>query len=83
VLNVPLQLTLEIINMSDILWGAEAIGRAAGIVDDNGEVNIRKVFHQLENGHLPAQKKGRLWQSTKTAIHRALEINPPQQTVTD
>jgi hypothetical protein len=69
--------------MSDVLWGAKAIGHEAGIVDDSGEVNIRKVFHQLENGHLPARKVGRLWQSTKTAIRRALEINPPQQTVTD
>jgi hypothetical protein len=60
--------------MTDVLWGAEAIGRAAGIVDENGTVNRRKVFHHLESGHLPAKKIGRLWISSVTAIHRALEV---------
>jgi hypothetical protein len=63
--------------MSDILWGAEAIGREANIVDENGAVDRRKVFYQLETGNLPAKKVGRLWVSTTTAIRRALEIEAP------
>jgi hypothetical protein len=60
--------------MSDILWGAEAIGRAANIVDAKGAVDRRKVFYQLEIGNLPAKKVGRIWVSSVTAIQRALEI---------
>jgi hypothetical protein len=60
--------------MSDTLWGATAIGREAGLVDENGEVNLRKVFYQLETGNLPGKKIGRIWVSSVTAIRRALEI---------
>jgi hypothetical protein len=61
--------------MSDVLWGAEAIGREANIVDKkSGEVNLRKVFYQLETGNLPGKKVGRIWISSVTAIRRALEI---------
>jgi hypothetical protein len=60
--------------MSDVLWGAEAIGREANIVDESGEVDIRKLYYMLEMGYLPAKKVGRAWMSTTTAIRRALEI---------
>jgi hypothetical protein len=60
--------------MSDTIWGAERIGREAGIVDENGEVDLRKVFYQLETGNLPGKKVGRLWISSVTAIRAALEI---------
>jgi hypothetical protein len=50
------------------IWGAEAIGREANIVDDDGNVNLRKTFYQLENGLLPATKVGRLWASTRRRI---------------
>jgi hypothetical protein len=59
---------------SDILWGALAIGREANIVDENGEVDLRKVFYRLESGHLPGKKVGRAWISTVSAIRRVFEI---------
>jgi hypothetical protein len=63
--------------MSDnILWGAEAIGRAANILNADGEVDIRRVFYRLELGHLPGKKVGRVWTSTRDAIHRTFEIKP-------
>jgi hypothetical protein len=58
-------------NPSDLdrpLWGAEAIGREAGILDDNGNVDLNRVFYQLACGHLPASKAGRLWVSTPRRI---------------
>jgi hypothetical protein len=60
--------------MSEILWGATAIGREANIVNENGEVDIRRLYYMLEKGYLPAKKVGRAWMSTATAIRRALEI---------
>jgi hypothetical protein len=53
------------------LWGAEAIGREAGLIDDQGEVDIRKTFYLLERKLLPATKIGRQWTSTPARI-RAL-----------
>jgi hypothetical protein len=65
--------------MSDILWGAVAIGREAGIVDKDGEVDIRRLYYMLEKGYLPAKKVGRAWVSSSRAIRAALEIEaaPP------
>jgi hypothetical protein len=37
--------------MDEILWGAEAIGKAIGRTD-------RQVFHMHENGLLPTRKVG-------------------------
>jgi hypothetical protein len=36
------------------LWGAEAIGREAGLLDDAGNVNLRAAFYALEKGIIPA-----------------------------
>jgi hypothetical protein len=60
--------------MSDTLWGAAAIARAAGVVDEDGEADLRRVFYLLEKGYLPARKVGRAWISSRSAIQRALEI---------
>jgi hypothetical protein len=60
--------------MSDILWGAEEIGREANLLDENGDVDRRRVFYKLERGLLPAKKNGREWVSTRTAIRSALAI---------
>jgi hypothetical protein len=54
------------------LWGAEAIGREANLVDDDGEVHIRKTFYLLEKGLLPGTKIGRQWTSTPRRIRHAL-----------
>jgi hypothetical protein len=50
-------------------WGAEAIGRDAGLVNDDGTVNLRAVYYALEQGHLPATKVGKRWVSTRRRIY--------------
>jgi hypothetical protein len=52
------------------LWGAEAIGREANVVDEDGNVDLRKVYYLLENELLPGTKVGKLWTSTKRRIRR-------------
>jgi hypothetical protein len=64
----------EVAHMSDILWGAVAIGREANIIDENGEVDIRRLYYMLDKGYLPAKKIGRAWISSTTAIRSALEV---------
>jgi hypothetical protein len=58
------------------LRGAEAIGREAGVIDENGKVDLRKTFYLLEKGHLPGTKVGRLWVSTPRRL-RALFAGEP------
>jgi hypothetical protein len=60
-------------NLDLPLWGAENIGREAGVVKAKGDQKgIRKSFYLLENGLLPATKIGRQWTSTRRRIRRAL-----------
>jgi hypothetical protein len=47
------------------LYGAEAIGRAAGFIDEDGNVKIRSVYHALESRLLDADKFGKIWVSTR------------------
>jgi hypothetical protein len=35
------------------LWGAQAIGREANILDEDGNVDTARVYYVLENGYLP------------------------------
>ncbi|HTV44842.1 MAG TPA: hypothetical protein VMF05_05965 [Stellaceae bacterium] len=46
---------------SDLLWGAEAIGREI-------KLPIKKVFYHLEKGNLPAKKIGGLWVMSRKAF---------------
>jgi hypothetical protein len=39
--------------------GAEAIRAARGNVE-----TLRQTFYALENGHIPARKRGRIWETT-------------------
>jgi hypothetical protein len=55
------------------LWGAEAIGREAGLVRDDGSVDMRRVFYQLECGYIDASKSGRLWVSTPRRVRRRID----------
>ena len=48
---------------ADMLFGAQAIADELGI-------DIRKTFHLLESGHLPARKTGRLWTSTRSRLRK-------------
>jgi hypothetical protein len=50
------------------LWGAEAIGREAGIFDEDGNVDLNETYYALAKGYLPASKFGRLWISTPRRI---------------
>jgi hypothetical protein len=52
------------------LWSAEAIGREANILNDDGNVDLRKVFYLLEKRLLPATKIGRQWASTPRRLQR-------------
>jgi hypothetical protein len=52
------------------LWGAEAIGREAGLIDDAGNVDERKAYYLLERGILPATKAGRAWVTTGRRLRR-------------
>jgi hypothetical protein len=40
------------------------------VVNEDGNVDLRKVFYLLENGLLPATKVGKRWASTKRRIRR-------------
>jgi hypothetical protein len=53
------------------IWGAEAIGRCAGVFADDGSVDLRRTFYLLEKRLIPAAKFGRLWASTPRRIRRA------------
>jgi hypothetical protein len=55
------------------LWGAEAIGREANVLNGAGNVDLRKTFYLLENGLLPGTKVGRQWTSTPRRIRRVFD----------
>jgi hypothetical protein len=46
---------------SDIVWGAEAIGRVIN-------KPARQAFYLLENGHLPAKKTGGSWSASRRRL---------------
>ena len=46
-----------------VLWGARAVADAIN-------APLRKTFHLLENGHLPADKVGAQWVSTRGRLRR-------------
>lgn len=57
-------------NLDRPIWGAAAIAREAGLVDDDGKIDLRKTFYLLEKGLLPASKIGRRWTSTPRRLRR-------------
>jgi hypothetical protein len=52
------------------LWGAEAIGRAANLLDEDGNVDLRRTYFKLEKGYLPADKCGREWVTTPRRLRK-------------
>jgi len=52
------------------LYGAEAIGRAAHLLNEDGDVDTRKTYYVLEKGYIDADKFGRQWVSTPRRIRR-------------
>jgi hypothetical protein len=55
-------------NDDKLLNGAEAIGREAGFVDDDGNVDMNRTYYALEKGYIPASKRGRVWISTRRRV---------------
>jgi hypothetical protein len=62
---------MSIDDLDRVLWGAEPIGREANVVDDDGNVDLRRTYYLLEKRYLPGDKKGRIWTSTPRRIRRA------------
>jgi hypothetical protein len=76
------------------LWGAEAIGREAGlfkkeketgqtVIDPKTgepEVDIRRAFYLLESGLLPATKVGNQWSSTPRLVRGVWTEGAAEQT---
>jgi hypothetical protein len=58
-------------NLDRPIWGAEQIGREAGVFDDEGNVDLRRTYYLLEKAYLPADKAGRVWVSTPRRIRVA------------
>ena len=54
------------------VWGAMKIGRIAGIVDENGNVDRQQVYYAVHKGYLDASKAGRQLVTTPRRILRSL-----------
>jgi hypothetical protein len=50
---------------SDIVWGAEVIGKIVNLT-------ARQAFYALEKGHLPGRKVGGKWASSKRQLLAAV-----------
>ena len=61
----------QINDPDDAVHGAEAIGKVAGLFDEDGNVDLRRTYHALERGYIDASKFGRLWVSTRRRIRAA------------
>jgi hypothetical protein len=66
---------VENFDAADIIWGGEDIGREVNIVDENGEVDLRRVYYCLERKQLPGRKVGRIWISSRRALRRAVVVS--------
>ncbi len=50
------------------VYGVPAITRILNLRDKNGELDVRRGYHALEQGYADADKFGRLWTSTKRRL---------------
>jgi hypothetical protein len=50
------------------IYGARDIAVAAGVVSETGEPDLRRAYHMLERGYLPASKVGRVFTSTRRRL---------------
>jgi hypothetical protein len=55
-------------NSLGVLRGAKEIGAYVNLIRDDGEVDERAAYHQLENGGIPARKEGGVWTTTKSLL---------------
>jgi hypothetical protein len=61
------------------LWGGRAIATAAGVLDENGQPDVKRAYKMLQRGALPASKVGKLYTST---IRRLRAIASGEQQTT-
>jgi hypothetical protein len=59
---MPIRTDVDVLDRP--VWGARQIALAAGLVDEKGKPKLRKTYHLLEQGLLPASKVGRSFVST-------------------
>ena len=62
------------------VYGAQAIGEIANILDEGGKVDIPRVLYALRKGHLDAEKfgpNGRIWRSTPRRLLKGERYVPP------
>src|SRR5258706_6337981 len=55
----PPKAVLVLDDLDKPIKGAEAIRAARGYVE-----TLQQTFYALENGHIPARKRGRFWETT-------------------
>jgi hypothetical protein len=60
--------TTETQDLDALIWGAEAIGRAANVLNEHGGVDEKATYYKLSRGYIPAKKSGSLWVSTLRKI---------------
>src|SRR2546430_4077879 len=56
-------------NLDKPIKGAEAIRAARGNVE-----TLRQTFYALEKGHIPARKRGRIWETTLRSEEHTSEL---------
>jgi hypothetical protein len=57
--TAPPKAVLVLDDLDKPIKGAEAIRAARGYVE-----TLQQTFYALENGHIPARKRGRFWETT-------------------
>jgi hypothetical protein len=56
------------VDLDTPIYGVRAIARVLNLIDDHGEVDERRGYYVLEQGHVDASKVGRVWASTKRRL---------------
>jgi hypothetical protein len=51
------------------IWGAQRIGAAAGLVDENGNPDLARVYYLVRVGLLPVRKIGKTLVSTRRQLN--------------
>ncbi len=70
--TVIAQSVLVLDNLDQPIKGAKDIRAARG----NRE-SLQQVFRGLENGHIPARKRGRIWETTLRLLMNGAPSPPP------
>jgi hypothetical protein len=60
----------KIEDLDKYIYCVESIGRLANIVKDDGSVDVRGTYYDLEKGYIDADKFGRKWRTTPRRVLR-------------